>query len=197
MIARLTGQLVESSSDRVVVDVGGVGYALSIPLGTFTMLPPAGERVTLHVHTHVREDALQLYGFATAEERLVFERLLSVSGIGPKVALTVLSGLPLPELVGAITAQNVRLLSTIPGVGKKLAERLGVELKDRLRDIGIVSPVRGLAPRTSVAEDAVAALLNLGYKVSQAESAVAAAAREVPAENLNTLLQAALKSLAR
>jgi len=197
VIARLTGQLVESSSDRVVVDVGGVGYALSIPLGTFTMLPPAGERVTLHVHTHVREDALQLYGFATAEERLVFERLLSVSGIGPKVALTVLSGLPLPELVGAITAQNVRLLSTIPGVGKKLAERLGVELKDRLRDIGIVSPVRGLAPRTSVAEDAVAALLNLGYKVSQAESAVAAAAREVPAENLNTLLQAALKSLAR
>ena len=130
MIARLTGTILDLKTDRVVLDVHGVGYELAIPLGTFSALPAAGEKAVLHVHTHVREDALQLFGFATPQEKYVFERLLSVSGIGPKVALTVLSGLPLPELVGAIASQNARVLATIPGVGKKLAERLGLELKE-------------------------------------------------------------------
>jgi Holliday junction DNA helicase RuvA len=197
VIARLTGNLLESRSDRVVVDVGGVGYELAVPLGTFTALPAVGEKVALHVYTHVREDALLLFGFATSQEKYVFERLLSVSGIGPKVALTVLSGMPLPELVGAIVSQNVPRLSTIPGVGKKIAERLGLELKEKLRHFGLVTTGKSLVPKTTAAEDAVAALQNLGYKIAQAEAAVATAAREVSAENLGALLQAALKSLAR
>ena len=109
---------------------------MAIPLGTFTALPSAGHKAALFVHTHVREDAIQLFGFVTKQEKLVFETLIGVSGIGPKVALSILSGLPLPELVGAIAAQNARLLSSIPGVGKKLAERLGVELKEKMASFG-------------------------------------------------------------
>ncbi len=196
MIARLSGTLLEVRTNGVVLDVAGVGYELAIPLGTFAALPPAGEKAVLHVHTHVREDALQLFGFATREEKLVFERLLSVSGIGPKVALTVLSGLPLPELVGAIVSQNARLLSTIPGVGRKLAERLGLELKEKLAGTGL-GPGAGTAAKTSVVDDAVGALENLGYKALQAEDAVEKAVRAVGASDLNKILAAALKSLAR
>ncbi len=196
MIARLSGTLLEVQPDRVVLDVGGVGYDVAIPLGTFTALPRAGHKATLFVHTHVREDAILLFGFISKQEKLVFETLLAVSGIGPKVALAILSGLPLPELVGAIAAQNVGLLSSIPGVGKKLAERLGVELKEKMASFGF-----GEAPaktsRTSMTEDAIAALKNLGYKAAQAEAAVTAAARRVSVQDLNALLEAALKSLAR
>jgi Holliday junction DNA helicase RuvA len=197
VIARLSGVLADVKTDRVLLDVGGVGYDVAIPLGTFTALPPAGERATLHIHTHVREDAILLFGFVTQQEKYVFEKLLSVSGIGPKVALTVLSGLPLPELVTSIATQNARRLATIPGVGKKLAERLGVELKEKMMEFGLLSSGTKPAPKTSAAEDAVGALQNLGYKPSQAEAAVAAAAREASADDLNALLQAALKSLAR
>jgi Holliday junction DNA helicase RuvA len=196
MIARLSGTLVEVRPDRVVLDVGGVGYDVAIPLGTFTALPAAGHPATLFVHTHVREDAIQLFGFVSKQERLVFETLLSVSGIGPKVALAILSGLPLPELVGAIAAQNARLLSSIPGVGRKLAERLGVELKEKMAGFGFgEAPAR--ASRTTVVDDAIAALKNLGYKAAQAESAVRSAARQVAVQDLNALLEAALKSLAK
>ncbi|MEO6326103.1 MAG: Holliday junction branch migration protein RuvA [Thermoanaerobaculia bacterium] len=197
MIGRLRGTLLDSRPDRAVVDVGGVGYDLSIPLGTFSALPPVGEVVSLHVHTHVREDALQLFGFATGQEKFVFEKLISVSGIGPRVALTVLSGLPLPELVSSIVTQNARRLSTIPGVGKKLAERLGLELKEKLADFGFTASGRDAVPKTSAADDAIGALKNLGYRPAQAEAAVAAAAKEVPPDDLNALLQVALKSLAR
>ena len=196
MIARLSGTLVEVRPDRVVLDVGGVGYDVAIPLGTFTALPAAGHPATLFVHTHVREDAIQLFGFVSKQERLVFETLLSVSGIGPKVALAILSGLPLPELVGAIAAQNARLLSSIPGVGRKLAERLGVELKEKMAGFGF-GDVPARASRTTVVDDAIAALKNLGYKAAQAESAVRAAARQVAVHDLNALLEAALKSLAK
>lgn len=197
MIARLAGTILDLKTDRVVLDVSGVGYELSIPLGTFAALPAAGERAVLHVHTHVREDALQLFGFATRDEKLVFERLISVSGIGPRVALTVLSGLPLPDLVGAIVSQNARLLSTIPGVGKKLAERLGVELKERLSGFGIGAAAGAPAAKASVVDDAIGALQNLGYKAAQAEQAVEKAVASVGASDLNEILQAALKSLAR
>jgi Holliday junction DNA helicase RuvA len=197
VIARLTGTILDLKTDRIVLDVHGVGYELAIPLGTFSALPPAGEKAVLHVHTHVREDALQLFGFATPQEKYVFERLISVSGIGPKVALTVLSGLPLPELVGAIASQNVRLLSTIPGVGKKLAERLGLELKEKLAAFGLAGAAGGAAAKTSVVEDAIGALQNLGYKALQAEQAVESAVRSVGASDLNKILSAALKSLAR
>jgi Holliday junction DNA helicase RuvA len=197
VIGRLRGMLLESRPDRAVVDVQGVGYDLSIPLGTFSALPPVGEVVTLHVHTHMREDALLLFGFSTSQEKFVFEKLISVSGIGPRVALTVLSGLPLPELVSAIVTQNARRLSTIPGVGKKLAERLGLELKEKLADFGFTAAGRDVAPQTSAADDAIGALKNLGYRPAQAEAAVTAAAKEVPPDDLNALLQVALKSLAR
>ena len=197
MIARLTGTILDLKTDRIVLDVHGVGYELAIPLGTFSALPPAGEKAVLHVHTHVREDALQLFGFATPQEKYVFELMISVSGIGPKVALTVLSGLPLPELVGAIASQNVRLLSTIPGVGKKLAERLGLELKEKLAAFGLSGAAGAASSKTTVVEDAIGALQNLGYKALQAEQAVESAVRSVGAADLNKILSAALKSLAR
>jgi holliday junction DNA helicase RuvA len=196
VIARLSGTLLESRPDRVVLDVNGVGYDVAIPLGTFAVLPPAGGRATLHVHTVVREDAFLLFGFATASEKAVFERLLSVSGVGPKVALTVLSGLPVPELVAAIATQNARRLATIPGIGKKLAERLGLELKEKMADLGLVSAASAL-PAGSAAEDAVAALKNLGYKPAQAEAAVGAVEKDVPPGDLSALLQAALKRLGK
>jgi Holliday junction DNA helicase RuvA len=197
VIARLSGTILDLRTNGVVLDVQGVGYELAIPLGTFSALPPAGQKAVLHVHTHVREDALQLFGFATQEEKAVFERLLSVSGIGPKVALTVLSGLPLPELVVAIVSQNARLLSTIPGVGKKLAERLGLELKEKLAGFGAGPASGGVPGKTSIADDAVGALENLGYKVVQAQQAVESAVRAVGSADLNKILAAALKSLAR
>jgi Holliday junction DNA helicase RuvA len=197
VIARLSGTVLDLRTDRLVLDVGGVGYDLAIPLGTFSALPPAGEKATVHVHTHVREDALQLFGFSTPQEKYVFERLISVSGIGPKVALTVLSGLPLPELIGAIVTQNARVLATIPGVGKKLAERLGLELKEKLSGFGTGAGASDAPRKTSAVEDAIGALENLGYKLTQAEQAVEKAVRDVGAEDLNKILQAALKSLAR
>jgi holliday junction DNA helicase RuvA len=197
VIARLSGTLLELRTDRVVLDVQGVGYDLAIPLGTFSALPPAGEKAVLHVHMHVREDAILLFGFATLQEKFVFERLISVSGIGPKVALTVLSGLPLPDLVAAIASQNARLLATIPGVGKKLAERLGLELKEKLAGLGFAGAPGAPAPKASVVDDAIGALQNLGYKALQAEQAVEKAVGAVGAGDLNKILQAALKSLAR
>jgi Holliday junction DNA helicase RuvA len=199
VIGRLSGVVLEKRPDRALVDASGVGYELHVPLGTFAALPAVGERAGLHVHTHVREDAILLFGFATSEEKALFERLITVSGVGPKVALAVLSGLPLPELVGAIAAQNVKRLSTIPGVGKKLAERLGVELKDKVS--GIV-PISSSASESVVAlggllEDAVGALLNLGYRKPQAEAAVKAASDAVGAGDLSALLSAALRLLSR
>jgi Holliday junction DNA helicase RuvA len=195
VIAKLTGTVAELRPDRVVLDVNGVGYDVAIPLGTFTALPAAGHKAALFVHTHVREDALQLFGFVSKQEKLVFETLLGVSGIGPRVALSILSGLPLPELVGAIAAQNARVLSSIPGVGRKLAERLGVELKEKMTSFGLGEPL-ARAAKLSVVDDAVTALKNLGYKAAQAEAAVTSAARKVAVDDLNAVLEAALKSLA-
>lgn len=199
MIGRLSGIVLEKRPDRALVDASGVGYELHVPLGTFAALPAVGERASLHVHTHVREDAILLFGFATAEEKALFEKLITVSGVGPKVALAVLSGLPLPELVGAIAAQNVKRLSTIPGVGKKLAERLGVELKDKVAGIFPGGPSSSPGPGEGpggLLEDAVGALLNLGYRKPQAEAAVKAAS-ETAASDLSALLSAALRLLSR
>ncbi len=199
MIGRLSGVVLEKRPDRALVDASGVGYELHVPLGTFAALPAVGERASLHVHTHVREDAILLFGFATAEERALFERLITVSGVGPKVALAVLSGLPLPELVGAIAAQNVKRLSTIPGVGKKLAERLGVELKDKVQGLlagGAPPSAEPAGALSGLLEDAVGALLNLCYRKPQAEAAVKAAS-ETAASDLSALLSAALRLLSR
>jgi len=199
VIGRLSGIVLEKRPDRALVDASGVGYELHVPLGTFAALPAVGERASLHVHTHVREDAILLFGFATAEEKALFERLITVSGVGPKVALAVLSGLPLPELVGAIAAQNVKRLSTIPGVGKKLAERLGVELKDKVGGLlagGAAATEEAAGGAGGLLEDAVGALLNLGYRRPQAEAAVKAASASAAAD-LSALLSAALRLLSR
>jgi len=200
VIGRLSGIVLEKRPDRAVVDASGVGYELHVPLGTFASLPGIGERASLHVHTHVREDAILLFGFTTAEEKALFERLITVSGIGPRLALVVLSGLPLPELVGAIAAQNVSRLSTIPGVGKKLAERLGVELKDKVSGIlsSSSSPVFGVPSALGgFLDDAVGALVNLGYRKPQAEAAVKAASDGTAPADLPALLSAALRLLSR
>jgi Holliday junction DNA helicase RuvA len=200
VIGRLSGIVLEKRPDRALIDASGVGYELHVPLGTFASLPGVGERASLHVHTHVREDAILLFGFATPEEKELFERLITVAGIGPKLALAVLSGLPLPELVGAIAAQNVKRLSSIPGVGKKLAERLGLELKDRVAGIvpaSTSSAGESVAAPGGLPEDAVGALLNLGYRKPQAEAAVKAASDAVGAGDLPALLSAALRLLSR
>ena len=200
MIGRLSGIVLEKRPDRAVVDASGVGYELHIPLGTFASLPGVGERGSLHVHTHVREDAILLFGFTTAEEKALFERLITVSGIGPKLALVGLSGLPLPELVGAIAAQNVTRLSTIPGVGKKLAERLGVELKDKVSGILSSSSPSAFGVPAALGgflDDAVGALVNLGYRKPQAEAAVKAAGDVAGTTDLPALLSAALRLLSR
>jgi len=200
VIGRLSGIVLEKRPDRALVDASGVGYEVHVPLGTFAALPGVGERASLHVHTHVREDAILLFGFATAEEKALFERLITVAGIGPKLAMAVLSGLPLPELVGAIAAQNVKRLSSIPGVGKKLAERLGLELKDKVAGILPGGPAPSPEPGSRLGglfEDAVGALLNLGYRKPQAEAAVKAASDAVGAGDLPALLSAALRLLSR
>lgn len=200
MIGRLSGIVLEKRPDRALIDASGVGYELHVPLGTYASLPRTGESAILHVHTHVREDAILLFGFATPEEKALFERLITVSGIGPKLALAVLSGLPVPDLVRAIAAQNVQRLSSIPGVGKKLAERLGVELKDKVAGIVPVSPSpagSSVATPGGLLEDAVGALLNLGYRKPQAEAAVKAASDTVAPFDLPALLSAALRLLSR
>lgn len=200
MIASLDGKVVEKSLQRVVVDVGGVGYLVHVSMQTLADLPEVGQTVRLLCHTHVREDALQVFGFLQAAEQQAFELLILVSGIGPKLALTMLSGMPVGELVGAIANGDHRRLQSIPGVGKKTAERVVVELRDRCGKLSQVTPSAG-APTTGrggAADEVVEALVNLGYKKPAAEKAVAAVV-EAPgadAEGPEQLLRAALSALA-
>ncbi len=166
MIGHLRGTILEKHPNQVIVEATGVGYEIQIPISTYTSLPDAGAAVSLRIHTHVREDALLLFGFSTQEEKAVFERLISVSGIGPKLAITVLSGLPTADLVAAIRNGDVQQLVRIPGVGKKTAERIVLELKDKLLSIG--QAAKGIlagagAPAFSILErDVLSALQNLG-----------------------------------
>ncbi|HBY61667.1 MAG TPA: Holliday junction branch migration protein RuvA [Solibacterales bacterium] len=178
MIAFLRGTLLEKSPNQVVVEAGGVGYDVTVPVSTFSALPAAGAEVRLRIHTHVREDALALFGFATQDEKAVFEKLIGVSGIGPKLAVTVLSGLAVEDLVSAIRASEVARLVRIPGVGKKTAERMVLELRDKLDAVaaGAVSTGGGAAPAPSafsaVEMDVLSALTNLGCQRAAAEVAV-------------------------
>lgn len=197
MIGHLRGKLAAATPERVLVDVGGVGYQLHVSLTTFSELDRAGvgAEVALHVHTHVREDQLALFGFATARERELFERLIAVSGIGPRLAQVVLSGMPVDDLVAALAAGDLARLTRIPGVGRKTAERMVVELRDKLRELAreIVAPPAAAASD----EDLVAALENLGYKRAQADKAVADARRDAPAAAFHELLPLALRRLSR
>jgi Holliday junction DNA helicase RuvA len=176
MIASLRGKLLEKHPNQVIVDTGGVGYDVTIPVSTFSSLGETGSEVRLRIHTHVREDAIQLFGFLTAEEKTVFERLISVSGIGPKLAITVLSGLATPDLVAAIREGSVERLVRIPGVGKKTAERMVLELKDKLDMFpGVPRAAAATTPGdalSAVEQDVLSALLNLGCQRAAAEVAV-------------------------
>jgi Holliday junction DNA helicase RuvA len=176
MIGHLRGTVLEKHPNQVLVEAAGVGYEVQIPISTYTVLPESGAAVALKIHTHVREDALLLFGFATADEKTLFEKLITVSGIGPKLAITVLSGLATPELVGAIRHGDVPRLVRIPGVGKKTAERIVLELKDKL--IGVeaggkaAAAVGGEPDLTPLERDVLSALQNLGCTRTAAEQAI-------------------------
>ncbi len=196
MIARLCGTIFEKHPNRLIVDVGGVGYDVSVPLSTFYGLGDPGSRIALRIHTHVREDALLLYGFATALEQDVFERLIGVSGIGPKVALAVLSGIEPPDLVRAIQRGDLARLTAIPGVGKKTAERIVVDLRDRLPRVE-ASATEPAAPAPAMRDDLLSALMNLGYHRPLAEKAVDAALRATAGGSFELTLKQALRELAK
>ena len=174
MISHLKGTLSQKSPVSIVVDVNGVGYQVFTSLTTFYALPEPGKAVFLKIHTHVREDAFKLFGFITDEEQLIFQKLISISKVGPKLALSILSGMPPVDLMTAIMENNVAKISTIPGVGKKTAERLTLELKDKLGDITLEFSPGDSRPTSlgGVLDDAVSALVNLGYKKPQAEKAL-------------------------
>jgi len=172
MIALLRGTLLEKHPNQAIVDAGGVGYEVTIPVSTFTHLPDPGAEVRLRIHTHVREDALALYGFLTQEEKALFEKLIGVSGIGPTLAVKVLSGVAAPDLITAIQRGEVERLVRIPGVGKKTAERMVLELRDKLPAVSGAEAEAPAATLTPVDQDVLSALLNLGCARPQAEAAV-------------------------
>jgi Holliday junction DNA helicase RuvA len=198
MIAFLRGRLLEKHPNRVVVDVSGVGYDVHVPVSSFYGLGEPGSDVSLRVHTHVREDTIALFGFGTAIELQLFERLIAVSGIGPKVALAVLSGIEPPDLVHAIQRSDVARLTSIPGVGRKTAERIVLELKDKVASIaGAAPPVGAVAADGAMRDDLLSALLNLGYHRPAAEKAVDKALEQDPSAAFERALRGALKQLSR
>jgi holliday junction DNA helicase RuvA len=172
MIAHLRGKLLARRPNQVIVEAMGVGYDVTISVPTFSELPPAGGEVALHIHTHVREDQIALYGFQRAEEKHLFEKLISVSGIGPKLAITILSGMPTDEMTAAIRGNDVARLTKIPGIGRKTAERMVLELRDKLPPVG-TDQVHVVPSLSAVQEDVLSALVNLGYQRATAEKALA------------------------
>ncbi|MEM6454039.1 MAG: Holliday junction branch migration protein RuvA [Acidobacteriota bacterium] len=207
MIGRLTGVVAEATPDRVLLDVRDVGYEVHVPLSTYAEIErragdradPGDARITLEIHTQVREDAITLFGFWTAAERQFFERLIAISGIGPRLAQAVLSGLPPGELARAIVDEDLRRLSAIPGIGKKTAARMAMELKDKVGDLlGAASGVPAAQRATASEDDDLAlALRNLGYKPAAAADAAAAARGEAPDAPLADQLRRALRRLAK
>ena len=199
MIAFLRGRVLDKHPNRIVIDVNGVGYELHVPLSTYYDVGEPGTEIALHVHTHVREDALQLYGFLTTLEQQLFERLIAISGIGPKLAVAVLSGIDTDELVSSIQRADVARLTRIPGIGKKTAERIVLELKDRLADVAS-SATTGGAGRPEIdhaRDDLVSALQNLGYHRPLAEKAVDAVRARDGSAAFEDALKGALRELMR
>jgi len=195
LIGHLRGQILRKSPQEVVVDVAGVGYRVLIPVSTFYRLGDEGQPVNLRVHTHVREDALALYGFLSAPEQALFERLIDVAGVGPKLAINILSGIEAPDLVSALREGDVSRLTRIPGVGKKTAERLVVELKDRMPAL-LAPPGEPAAPAVQgMKGDLLSALANLGYSRGEAERGVDRALREDEGGRFEDLLRRALRIL--
>jgi holliday junction DNA helicase RuvA len=203
MIGRLEGTLVERAPTQVLIDVHGVGYEVFIPFSTFAALPDTGKTVALRIHTHAREGALQLFGFATAVERTAFELLLRASRVGPKLAQTVLSGIDPADLLHAIRDSNAAPLRAVPGVGAKMADRILVELRDRVDELALAVRAAGVEPVAEAAEpegreQALSALLNLGYPRQHAERTLERAEATVaPDADVETWVRAALRGLAR
>ena len=199
MIAHLRGRIVAKSPNQAVVECGGVGYDVTISVATFSALPRESSEVSLHIFTHVRDDQIALFGFAELQEKRLFERLLTISGIGPKLAITVLSGISTDRLVGAIRAEDHATLTKIPGIGKKTAERVVLELKDKLDDLASAIPEVGVGgrPRGRVEEDAMSALVNLGYArpVAQRAIEVAVAKDAAVAGEFEGLFRAAMAAI--
>jgi Holliday junction DNA helicase RuvA len=196
MIAHLRGILLEKHPNSVVVDVGGVGYEATIPVSAYSSLPATGTEVQLHVHTHVREDALLLYGFVSVADKFLFEKLITVSGVGPKLAITALGGLTAPDLAAAIRAGSIEQLVRVPGVGKKTAERLVLELRDKLELIPGAARADAGAPKSAfstVEEDVISALANFGASRPAAEAAVAKARSTSEPNDFDRLFRRALK----
>ena len=195
MIAQLRGTLADKRPNQVLVDVGGVGYLVHIPVSTFYALGDLHSNVTLLIHTQVREDAIALYGFLSSREKHLFELLISASGVGPVLALKILSGMSVDDLVPAVRAGDLVRLTRIPGVGRKTAERIVVELRDKLAAMENPEAVRPPAATSGTAADVVSALLNLGYEQRAAEQAVERAGKNGAPESFEALLRATLQLL--
>jgi Holliday junction DNA helicase RuvA len=197
MIGYLQGTLIQATPDRLLLDVQGVGYEVHVPLSTWYEIEKRREeKIRLFIHTHMREDGIALFGFWTEREKLLFERLIAVSGIGPRLARVILSGMPPDDLLGAIASGDLGRLATIPGIGKKTAERMVLELREKMRELAAELP-ETTAAAAPADQDVVSALVNLGYKASQAERAVAEARREKPEAAFNELLRSSLNRLSR
>ena len=203
MIAYLSGKLLEKQANSVIVDVGGVGYEVTIPLSTFYELGETGADVQLRIFTHVREDALQLFGFKSEREKQLYLKLISVQGIGAKSGITMLSGMSADEIIVAIRTDNLARLTAIPGVGKKTAERLVIELRDKLNDISSASvqesvgTIQSNLPVDAVYDDALSALTNLGYQRNAAEKALKQAVQDGTEMSVQKLLRKSLQLLAK
>ncbi len=194
MIAHLRGRLIAKHPNQAIVEAAGIGYDVNITVPTFSDLPALGSEVALHVHTHVREDMIALYGFLRAEEKQMFEKLITVSGIGPKLAITILSGMATADMVGAIRSNDFGRLTRIPGIGKKTAERMCVELRDKLEGFGAPQPA---VSHSAVEEDVISALSNLGFQGALAEKAVERAVQSAGRENFDAIFRTALGALSK
>jgi holliday junction DNA helicase RuvA len=196
MIAHLRGKLLAKHPNQAIVETAGVGYDVTISVPTFSDLPAAGGDVALHIHTHVREDVIALYGFLRPSEKLLFEKLITVSGIGPKLAITILSGMAADEMVGAIRGNDIPRLTRIPGIGKKTAERMVLELRDKLPQVGPAT-VPATPTLSAIEEDVLSALLNLGYQRPAAEKALASATKNVKSGSFDSLFRESLAALSK
>ena len=202
MIASLTGKLIEKDANSAVIDVNGVGYEVVIPLSTFYLLGDEGSEVSLRIYTYVREDTLQLFGFSSKAERELFLKLIAVSGIGPKLAVAMLSGMGPDEIVGAIRAENLASITSIPGVGRKTAERMVIELRDKIGEFSAQAAAAAAGTGSAesgdadVFEDALSALVNLGYKQKAAERELRKAVGEGTEMSVQKLLKRSLQLLA-
>ncbi len=199
MIGQLTGKILHKSPTETIIDIGGTGYQVNIPVTTFDRLPAVGETVTVFTYLHVREDALQLYGFSTKQDKELFRKLITISGVGPKLAQTVMSGLSYDELIRAIQQGNIAQLNKIAGVGRKTAERLVVELRDKLAEVQLAEESTDVKTLDNIQTEALLALTTLGYSRNASENALRSVLTERNGEDVSIeeLIKAALKRLSR